>query len=267
MAYSNTAAVRYSRRPWYWLAVLALVALGATILVIANARARFDQDQASFEQSRDLRGQRIEQRIDAYFASAIELANAGAHSLGAADRNLALVESLTLALLRSRQSQDIYGVGVFYAPYAFDGKNRLVGVYDHVGPGQSPHYDHVLPGGIDQVVAIQKGSPADDYTKYRWFKRAPQARNSTIVAGPYSEAGRSFISTLRAIYSNGQLVGVVAVDTLTTEFKALMASAVAPGDVAWIESSPMHPHEHLVGTAPIPPGPRVDRRTGGYASP
>ncbi len=261
MANSNMADVRYFRRPWYWLVALALVAVGATVLVIANAGARYAQDRRSFEQGRDLRAQRIEQRIDEYFSGAIELANAGAHSLASVRGNLTLTRSLTLALLRARQSEYVYGVGVYYAPYAFDGRNRLVGVYDHVGRGADSDLDHTLPGGIDEVVGVLNAPrPDQDYTQYRWFKRAPGARNAAIFAGPYNEAGRSFISTLRALDAEGAFVGVVTVDTLTGEFKALMASAVAPGDVAWIESSPLRPHHNLVATAPIPPGVRVDRR-------
>ena len=261
MAHSNTTDVRYFRRPWYWLVTLTLAAICATILVVLNASARFAQDQRAFEQGRDLRAQRIEQRIDEYFSGAIELANTGAHSFSSVRGNLALTESLTLALLRARQSPYVYGVGVYYAPYAFDGRTKLVGVYDHVGKAGHSSLDRTIAGGIDEVVGVLNApSPDQDYTRFAWFRRAPSARNSAIFAGPYTEAGRSFISTMRAIDSDGRFVGVVTVDTLTSEFKALMAPAVGAGDVAWIESSPLRPHHRLVATAAIPPGPRVDRR-------
>ncbi len=260
MAHSDTAHVRYFRRPWYWLAVLALVAVTASILVIVSARARFAEDERAFTASRDLRAQRIVQRIDTYFGEAIELANAGAHAMGPARNNLALVKTLTVGLLRSREDSDVYGVGVFYAPYAFDGKDRLVSVYDHVGAPRPGPYDHVLTGGIDQVVTILNVAPqGEDYTKFHWYDYGvANGRDRAAVSGPYTEDGRSFISTLRTFYADGRLEGVVAVDTLTVDFKAVMASGVAPGDVAWIEDH--RTGRSLVATAPIPAGPRFDRR-------
>jgi len=240
--------------------VVVLIAVTATAIVFVTARARFAQDERAFKAAQNFRGQRIEQRIDTYFGEAFELVNAGAHAVQPVRGNVALLESLTLSLLRAREDSNVYGVGVFWAPYAFDGKDRLFSIYDHVGAARPGPYDHVLPGGIDQVVTILDVAPAgEDYTLFRWYSYAVAlGRDRAVVSGPYTEDGRSFISTLRPFYSSGgKLEGVVAVDTLTSEFKALMAAGAAPGDVAWIEKG--HTGRDLVGTAPIPPGPRLDR--------
>ncbi|HTC30868.1 MAG TPA: diguanylate cyclase, partial [Candidatus Acidoferrum sp.] len=258
MAPSNSADALRFRRPWYWLVVLAVAALAASVLVVANARLQMALAQRGFEAAQEVRLQRVEFRIDDYFGEAISLASFGARTLGAARGNLPLSEQLTLSILRSRRNPGVYGAGMFYAPYAFSPDLRLVSVYDHIGkPGFRP-YDHVLPGGIDEVLVALKTIPkGQDYTQFAWYRRAA-ANDSMVFSGPYTLAGRSFISTLRAFKVGGKLVGVMSVDTLTPTFIALMASPLAPGDVAWIESS--HGGTRLLGTGPVPSGQRFERR-------
>jgi diguanylate cyclase (GGDEF)-like protein len=258
MAPSNSADALRFRRPWYWLVVLAVAAVAASVLVIANARLQIALAQHGFEAAQEVRLQRVEFRIDDYFGEAISLASFGARTLGAARGDLPLSEQLTLSILRSRRNPGVYGAGMFYAPYAFSPDLRLVSVYDHIGkPGFRP-YDHVLPGGIDQVLVALKTVPkGEDYTQFAWYRRAA-GKDSMVFSGPYTLAGRSFISTLRAFRVGGKLVGVMSVDTLTPTFIALMASPLARGDVAWIESS--HGGTRLLSTGSVPSGPRFERR-------
>ncbi len=258
MARSNSADTLRIRRPWYWLVVLALAAIAASLLIVANARLQMAQARRGFEAAQELRLQRVEFRIDDYFGEAISLASFGAQSLGDARGNLPLTERLTLSILRSRRNPGIYGVGMFYAPYAFESNRRLVSVYDHVGRPALPPYDNVLSDGIDQVLReVNSPPPGQDYTVTPWYRKAA-AHDWTVFSGPYTDAGRSFISTLRAFRAGGHLIGVMSVDTLTPTFIALMASPLAGGDVAWIESS-QH-GRRLLGTGSVPPGPRLERR-------
>jgi len=244
-------------RPWYWLAVLALAAVAATALVVLSARAQLEDSERGFEAAQQLRLQRVEQRVDDYFAQSIELASFGAHTLGKARGNAALSRELTGAILLSRHRRDVYGVGVFYQPYAFDAHDRLVSIYDHVGESG---FSEVGRGGFSEIVLVSDAvGGATDYTRFGWYRRAVAAHGSAAFFGPYSQS-RSFISTVQAFYGGHHLIGVVSVDTLTTSFKHLMAGAVGPNDVAWIESS-LGGGRKLVATGPIPTGARVDRRT------
>jgi len=240
-----SGALRY-RRPWYWLIVLVVAAVLATGLIAVDARARIAQSRHQFASSQLLRLHLMEQRIDDFFGDAIQLASTGSSALAPQRANLRLVRQLVLGLYRSRQNPSVYGLGVFYAPYAFDGHTRLVSVYDHAarlpraalpGPKPSPQ-DRLVPGGIDEVLWQNDGSDkADDYTRLYWYQRAVRSGGSLAFAGPYYENGRSFISTLKAVRQSGRVVGVMAVDTLTVTFKALMASALERGDIGSIESS------------------------------
>ncbi len=259
MANSNTADVRYFRRPWYWLVVLAVVAIAATVLVILNAEYRYSLDKRGFESAQELRIQRAEHRIDDYFSESIELVTFGAKTLGGVRGNLPLTERLTLGILQSRHDPRVYGVGIFYLPYAFDGHTRLLSVYDHLGaPGGLP-VDHSLAGGVSQVlIQLDAPPPELNYPRFTWFRRALQFRDRAGFLGPVTEQGISYISTLRAVHDGNRMVGVMVVDTLTTQFKAMLKSSLEPGDVAWIEAP--RGGRHLLATAPIPSGPRIDRR-------
>jgi len=250
MAHSNDAEALGLRRPWYWLVVLALAAALATGVVAGNARARIAQDERSFNAAQQLRLERVEQRVDDYFSEAIELASFGAKTLGTMRGNLALTREVTRAILLSHHNPDVYGVGAFYAPRAFDPRFTRCSVYDEL----EPHGD----GVGERVVETNVISPGHDYTQYAWYRRAVAAPGRTAFAGPYTH-GISFISTVRAFYVRGSLVGVMIVDTMTVQFKALMASAISPGDVAWIESSRVHGGRRLLATSAIPAGPRIDQ--------
>ena len=249
MAPSNSADALRFRRPWYWLVVLVLVAFSASALVVENARLRIAQDEHEFEASQQLRLQRVEQRVDEYFGEAIQLASFGAQALPDVRGNLPLTREVLRAILRSHHNPGIYGVGAFYAPRAFDSRFQLTSVYDwYSGPGERIRETDVESNTV---------SAGESYTHFKWYHDAVAVPGRTDFAGPYTHE-KSFISTVRAFYDGRRLVGVMIVDTLTLRFKSLMASALAPGDVAWIESS--RGERRLLATSPIPPGERIDRR-------
>ncbi|HTV91308.1 MAG TPA: EAL domain-containing protein [Verrucomicrobiae bacterium] len=249
MAPSNSADALRFRRPWYWLVVLVLLAVSASALVVVNARLRIAQDEHDFEASQQLRLQRVEQRVDEYFGEAIQLASFGAQALPDVRGNVPLTREVLRAILRSHHNPGIYGVGAFYAPRAFDSRFQLTSVYDwYSGAGERIREVDLESNAVDSN---------ENYTHFKWYHDAVAVPGRTDFAGPYTHE-KSFISTVRAFYAGRRLVGVMIVDTLTLRFKSLMASALAPGDVAWIESS--RGDRRLLATSPIPAGLRIDRR-------
>ncbi|HUA09800.1 MAG TPA: EAL domain-containing protein [Candidatus Acidoferrales bacterium] len=245
MAHADPDAPRF-RRPWYWLAVIGVAAILATTIVIAGARARISQDRLAFDSAQQLRLQRVEQRIENYFSEAIELATFGARTLGPMRGNLPLTQEVVRAVLRSRHNPAVYGVGAFYVPHAFDARYAFVRVFDRA-----------LPGGVDESVKELPAIPAgSDYTRLLWFRDAVARPSRPDFEGPYTQDGRTFISVVQGISDGSRVVGAMTVDTLSDEFKSLLAGPLARGDVVWIELG----RRHLVGTAAIPPGTRFDRR-------
>ena len=248
--------VRRYRRPWYWLVVLFLVAVTATFLVMANAHSRIEQNDSQFATGQLLRMQTVEQRIDEYFGTATQLASAGAAMLRDPHGDRRLTQRLVLALYESRRNVNVYGLGAFYAPYAFDPHVRLVSFYDRsnapLPPGAGSldpgKYDHVLPGNVDEV-AYESAGDKDPvaYTGMTWYKLAAASPGDIVFHGPFTDSKRSFISTMMAMGKPGKVVGVVSVDILTVAFQSLMQTPLVRGDVAWIVSG--RKHIWLVGTS------------------
>ncbi len=246
MAHSEDRRAPAVRELWYWLAVIVVAAIAASAVVALSARARLMDAERDFDSAQSLRLQRIGERADEYFSETVQLANFAAATLGDARGNVGLSERLTAAILRSRYHPDVDGVGAYYAPYAFARRNRLTEIYDHV-----------TRRGISSSEVVSNASGGGgDYTAFAWYRRAAIAGSRPSFVGPGVQA-QQYISTVEAFYSGRQLVGVVKVDTLKSEFQTLMASSLVPGDVAWVGSGPNGPT--LIATGPIPPGPRVER--------
>jgi diguanylate cyclase (GGDEF)-like protein len=252
--------VRRFRRPWFWLVVLFVAALAATFFVIANARSRIAQNDEQFAVGQRLRIQTVEQRVDGYFEVATQLAAAGARLLDNSHGDRQLTQRLLLSLYQSRQNRMVYGVGAFYAPYAFDPKSRLISFYDHsnapLPPGggsvERGSYDRTLPGDVDEVAYDSAGDKTPiDYTGKSWYRAALATPEYVAFDGPYTDSKRSFISTLKAIGHAGKVSGVVSVDTLTVLFQSLMLEPLIRGDIAYVASG--RHHVWLVGTVPTLP--------------
>ncbi|MBV8583183.1 MAG: hypothetical protein JO241_04230, partial [Candidatus Eremiobacteraeota bacterium] len=175
-------ATRY-RRPWYWLVVLFAAALLVTGLESAVARSRADQNVADFRSVQTLRLERGETAIDDFISDATQLVYAEAGAVGPIRGNRTLVERLLLGMAPTRSDRVIYGMGVFYAPGAFDTGSRLFGPYVILNPRER------------LMVNTEKNF---DYPKLTWYRDAVDGRGNRIIDGPYSEDGISFISVLKA---------------------------------------------------------------------
>jgi diguanylate cyclase (GGDEF)-like protein len=243
---AGVQAMHY-RRPWYWLVVLAVAAVAATVFVAWNARARVTVNNSQFEAMQRLRLQRVEQRIDEYFQEADHTAVIGAQTLGGLRDDRVLLRTLTLEIFRSHRDTGVYGVGVFFAPFVFDPHADLVS-------------DYVHSGDVDVFYIGSHLDTRNSYLRQAWYKEALLQRGRVTYDGPNLEDGRSFISTVKAFYQNGRVAGVMAVDTLTPWFKAMMVSALSHGDIAWIQNG--HDGRFMLGTSKLPndTSRRIDRR-------
>lgn len=235
---SVAAAVqaKHYRRPWYWLVVLGVAAFVATFFVIWNAESRIALNQRQFEAMQMLRLQQIKQRIDEYFLNAKQLAVLCSQTLGNVRRDSTLLRTLTLETFRGHRDPDLYGLGVFFAPFMFDARTELVNDYVHSGSRRYTAFDRILPGGIVEVYyATNRPDTVTDYLRDEWYRGAVASRGKINIEGPYTEDGRSFISVVQAFYRGGHLAGVISVDTLEAWYKTMMTAAVAPGDIAWLQ--------------------------------
>ncbi len=240
------------RRPWYWLVVLAIAALLFSVLTIRNAVIRIDQNDRQFTSAQSLRLQRLKQNIDDLFGDAVQVVAEGAAIFAHSASRPELLSGLTRDLYGSTLNKQIYGVGAFYKRGGFGVPDVLWSVYVRRYDPRSPvtPQDHRFPGGVEVDYTSAARDPISDYTGTAWFRAGLKGKAATVYYGPYLDEGRRFISTLRAFSRGGRVAGIVSVDVLETDFQAIMAHDVAPGDVAWVRLP--RSGRYLVGTAPVP---------------
>ena len=226
------------RPPWFWLPVIGFVALLVTVMIASNARTRLAQNEREFRSGQEVRLHEIQTHIDDYFGTSIQLVATGAQTLGPLREDVSRAEQLVGELFRSRSTNQVYGLGVFYEPFAFSRQLEYFDVYDY------------LVGG--RLVQSLHNPGFGPYTRLHWYQRAVASPNEPRFDGPYNERGVSYISTVQAFTRGGRVAGVTAVDTLTQWFVSKnMAPFTQSGDIAWIESSKRG--KLLVQTAPFPP--------------
>src|SRR5215469_3186747 len=126
----RTNAIMTYRRPWYWLLVLAFVAIAATGILVEGARSRIDGNNRQFASQQELRIQRVEQRVDDYFGDAESLVRMGSQTFAHIYDDRGLTNWLVRQTFRGRRNHDIYGLGVVFAPYQFEPKSKFVCFYE-----------------------------------------------------------------------------------------------------------------------------------------
>ncbi len=222
------------RWPWFWLVVLAALAMAGTVAILVSSRSRLHAIDDNFASSQMVRLQRVEHRIDQYFACANQLVLTASRFANDTVGDERTIRWLLARTFLARRDSQVYGLGVFYAPGAFDSRLRFVSFYDH-----EP---------ADEVV--RTSSVADgDYRSSLWYRSAVSQQGGVAYAGPFRAYGRSYISVLQAFYRNGKLLGIASVDTRTDQFREMLMSGTRDGDVAWIS----RPRQGaLVSTRPVP---------------
>jgi diguanylate cyclase (GGDEF)-like protein len=227
-----------------------VLALAAEAAVYQNMRSRVRANDEQFAATQRLRLQRIEQRVDTFFSDAEQLVRVGAQACSSTFGNLTSAETIVADMYRARKSADVFGIGVFYQPYAFDRRTQMVSIYDREGSVVSS-LDRALPGGGVQVLFDGPArSKVQNYTYSSWYERATESPGETRWYGPYVDQGDSYISTLDAFRQDGHIGGVFSVDILTANFKRLLGEGLGSGDIAWVQSGTSG--RWLVGTAKLP---------------
>jgi diguanylate cyclase (GGDEF)-like protein len=236
------------RRPWYWLLIVAAMAVVAIGAIAFSTRSVVAVNDGAFRSREQVRLHAIEHRLEDYFDDAEQVVRFEAASLSTAHAgDFAVVRWLVRAAFLSRESPGIYGMGVFYVPYALDRHIKYESEYVHAGTRTYEAVDHVLPSGFVEVTQWSNDE-GDRYTQYPWFRDALASHEQLAIDGPYTEEGRSFISVLLAFRRNGRQAGVAAVDTLSDQLRSTITAE--PGDIVWIEGRKSG--TYYFGTAPRP---------------
>jgi diguanylate cyclase (GGDEF)-like protein len=120
-------------------------------------------------------------------------------------------ETTLVNLLRSAQSTSVWGVGVWYQPYAFSSTQRLYGPYAHREGG------HI-------VITNEWMRKSYDFPSHDWYKAGIAANGPTVYTLPYFDIDTVYVSAVRAFYGNdGAMEGVITVDSILSQFESQVA--------------------------------------------
>lgn len=191
------------------LAYAAIVLL-AVLLSIGIATYASIREQTLFNNAAALQRARAldaTQQLTAYIGDSSQLASVSAAILGPIRGDRQAVETTLRRLLSAANDQWIYGIGVWYAPYAFDAHTRFYGPYVH-----RPRSN--FRGA--PVLTYRWMTPAYDYpSHYYYLLGRRRATDATVFTSPYFDTDYTYVSAVRAFYdSNGRFAGVVTVDSV-----------------------------------------------------
>lgn len=211
-----------SRYPWPWIVatlavatvVYALALLYGFERITAVRRVEVARQQARLNQQA--------LRMEDEAGIAVQLAHVATVILrdkGSRDQLQVGVRHLLAASNRSL----IYGVGVFYAPFAFDRAAMRFGFYRYAADPKHDVEQWVLPGN------------AYDYTQRPWYAAARNAGGKSALTGPYvSSHGLAFVGASESFDVNGRFGGVVLVEALQTALAKMLSSSVSQDDRIWV---------------------------------
>lgn len=190
--------------PYFAIVFLAAL-LSVSIVSYASVRAQSIVNLAlALQKARATDTVRL---LSDYLEDAGQLAGVAAAVLGPVRNDRGLVESTLRRMLTSAQDGAIYGMGIWYDPYVFDGRTRYYGPYAHQPKGNfrgSP------------VLTYEWMAPGYNFHAQNWYLRGKRAGvDRTIFTPPYFDKDYTYVSAVRAFAgSRGRFAGVVTVDTV-----------------------------------------------------
>lgn len=210
-----------------YLAIVLLAALlSLAILGYASVRAQGIVNLAL--QLQKARATDTARQISDYIEDSNQLAAVTASLLGPVRNDRGTVETSLRRLLSSAQDGAIYGIGVWYEPYRFDGRTRYYGPYVHQPKGD-------FRG--TPIVTYEWMAPSYDFHKHIWYLRGRQApSNATVFTPPYFDTDYTYVSAVRPFFdAGGHFAGVVTVDTVMPLLNAVVKrSSNPPSDIVYV---------------------------------
>ncbi|WP_163998619.1 PAS domain S-box protein [Pyxidicoccus caerfyrddinensis] len=200
-----------------WLLIAVTLGLG---LAITAGLMAFDRlARASLEREALLEQQDRAEQLAGQLQSRLETAGQVTRTvatLAAPLRERSAVENLVQGTLASTSPESIYGIGVWFSPYALEPGHRWVGTYAHRKLDETQHI----------VLTYEWSTPAYDYHQRPWYQQGLQAKGSPYLTEPYFDVDLVY-STLSMSFGgvDGAPRGVVTVDVVLPQLVALVARA------------------------------------------
>jgi|GEM_PF-3634099 len=206
------------RAIWFLLAaaIVACIALALYGLLFARSTAfRVAQNaSAGTDVSSD--------HLDRYVASGTQLAATAAAIAPSLRGNKPRTEHFLRTLLASTPSDVIYGMGLWYKPYAFSPHIRLFGPYVH----------RTHSGTV--VLTYQWSRVTYDYVRHTWYRIGLHARRQSAITQPYFDTDHVYISAVHDIRVGKTSLGVSTVDTTSDAIDRFLKRISTPEHLVYL---------------------------------
>lgn len=206
-----------------------IVALVAIVLTVAIGSYSAYRSNEAGRAARDLALSRLRSaaaQLEDYVEDARQLSSSAVQLAGNAHGDPAQVEDTIRRLLQSATSPSVYGIGIWYEPYAFDGKTRLYGPYGHWDA------NHHL------VITHEWMRPSYDYPSQAWYRQGVAAKGHLVYTKPYFDTDHVYVSAVRAFYdSSGKLRGTVTADSILPNLEGVMRLAGGEGAFTYVTAA------------------------------
>lgn len=209
------------RAPLFPYIAIVLLAALLSLAIIGYASVRAQNIVSLALALQKARATDTTRQIEDFLEDSDQLARVAASLLGPVRNDRPLVETSLLRLLSSAGDGAIYGIGVWYEPYRFDGRTRYYGPYAHLPKNNfagKPILTHEWMTG------------AYDFPSHDWYLRGKNGpRDTTIFTPPYFDTDFTYVSAVRAFTgSGGRFAGVVTVDTVMPLLQAIVEKTSDP---------------------------------------
>lgn len=160
--------------------------------------------------------------LDRYVATGTQIAASAAAVAPTLRGDRARTERFLRTLLASTPSDVIYGMGLWFRPYAFAPHVRLFGPYVH-----RTHSGHL-------ILTYVWSRTAYNYVTHAWYRLGLHARVHTAVTQPYFDTDHVYISAVHDIRARGASIGVSSVDTTSDAINRFLARISHPQHVTYL---------------------------------
>jgi|GEM_PF-4531759 hypothetical protein len=197
-----------------WGSILAGLLVVTTVAVIFVQMRR---SQITAEETDRLRSQAVQvaTRLENSFARLQQLARTTATQLAMVSDSQSLTTTLS-TLLISTDPGEVYGIGIWYEPYAYDPKQRLYQVYM-----RRPTLITREPSG-NSLMRLEVNTDDDTYLKESWYQRARSSLGATFIPA-YYEDGNLWLSVSYPIYDAArEFRGVARIDMIMPQIVGIV---------------------------------------------
>jgi signal transduction histidine kinase len=187
-----------------WGGILAGLLVVTTVAVIF---VQVRRSQITSEETDRLRAQALQvaTRLENSFARLQQLARTTATQLAVANDTQSLRTTLS-TLLISTDPGEVYGIGIWYEPYAYDPKKRIYQVYM-----RRPSLIIREPS-LNNILGLEVNTEDDSYLQESWYQQARSSANP-VFPPAYYEDGNLWQSVSYPIYDAArEFRGVARVD-------------------------------------------------------